>query len=86
MKKRDAPIRANRAYEPPDTFDGTRVPVDPLWPRGLRKKRAALSCWLKGIAPSPGLREWFGHDTARYREFARRYGRNSQATRMRLAS
>ena len=47
--------------------------MDRLWPRGLRKVNAALTCWLKEIAPSPGLREWFGHDSARYREFARRY-------------
>ncbi len=41
--------------------------------RGLRKVNAALTCWLKEIAPSPGLREWFGHDPERYGEFARRY-------------
>ena len=39
----------------------------------LRKVNAALTCWLKEMAPSPGPREWFGHDSARYREFARRY-------------
>ncbi len=73
MKKQDAPIRIKRVYDPPDAFDGARVLVDRLWPRGLGKVNAALTCWLKEIAPSPGLREWFGHDSARYREFARRY-------------
>ena len=47
--------------------------VDRLWPRDLRKERAALSFSLKETAPSPGLREWFGHDPERYGEFARRY-------------
>ncbi len=73
MKKQDAPIRTKRVYEAPDASDGARVLVDRLWPRGLRKVNAALTFWLKEIAPSPGLREWFGHDSARYREFARRY-------------
>ena len=73
MKKQDAPIRIKRAYDPPDASDGTRVLVDRLWPRGLRKEKAALTCWLKEIAPSSGLREWFGHDPERYGEFARRY-------------
>ncbi len=73
MKKQDAPIRIKRVYDPPDASDGTRVLVDRLWPRGLRKENAALTCWLKEIAPSPGLRKWFGHDPERYGEFARRY-------------
>jgi uncharacterized protein YeaO (DUF488 family) len=71
--KRDASIRIKRVYEPPDASDGTRVLVDRLWPRGLRKENAALACWLKEIAPSPELRKWFGHDPERYAEFARRY-------------
>jgi uncharacterized protein YeaO (DUF488 family) len=70
---KDAPIRVKRVYDPADTSDGARVLVDRLWPRGLRKEKAALTCWMKEIAPSPGLRGWFGHDPARYDEFARRY-------------
>ncbi len=73
MKKQHAPIQIKRVYDPPDSADGTRVLVDRLWPRGLRKEKAALFCWLKEIAPSPELRQWFGHDPERYHEFARRY-------------
>ena len=73
MKKENAQIRIRRAYDPPDASDGTRVLVDRLWPRGLRKADAELACWLKEIAPSPGLRQWFGHDPERYAEFARHY-------------
>jgi uncharacterized protein YeaO (DUF488 family) len=73
MKRQAAPIRIKRVYDPPDASDGTRILVDRLWPRGLRKDSASLSLWLKEIAPSPGLREWFGHDPDRYGEFARRY-------------
>ena len=32
-----------------------------------------LTLWLKEIAPSPDLREWFGHDPARWAQFSRRY-------------
>ena len=32
-----------------------------------------MTLWLKEIAPSPQLRKWFGHDPARWTEFARRY-------------
>jgi uncharacterized protein YeaO (DUF488 family) len=29
--------------------------------------------WLKDAAPSDGLRRWFGHDPAKWREFRERY-------------
>jgi uncharacterized protein YeaO (DUF488 family) len=66
-------IRVKRIYDPIGTEDGTRVLVDRLWPRGVRKQSAALSVWLKDIAPSRELRQWFDHDPARWEEFGRRY-------------
>ncbi|MDD1669070.1 MAG: DUF488 domain-containing protein [Methanomicrobiales archaeon] len=66
-------IRVKRVYDPPSADDGTRILVDRLWPRGLPKERAAVHLWLKEIAPSAELREWFGHDPARWEEFRRRY-------------
>ncbi len=66
-------IRIKRAYDPPEPEDGARVLVDRLWPRGLRKEAAALTLWLKDIAPSAALRQWFGHDPSRWDEFVRRY-------------
>jgi uncharacterized protein YeaO (DUF488 family) len=47
--------------------------VDRLWPRGVTKEGARLDLWARDLAPSPGLRTWFGHDPARFREFAERY-------------
>ena len=47
--------------------------VDRLWPRGLSKAKAALDEWCKDVAPSAELRTWYGHDPARFEEFARRY-------------
>ncbi len=65
--------RLKRAYEPPAGSDGTRVLVERLWPRGLRKAVARIDLWLKDIAPSPELRTWYGHDPAKWPEFQQRY-------------
>jgi uncharacterized protein YeaO (DUF488 family) len=53
--------------------DGYRVLVDRLWPRGIAKQDAALDEWAKDLAPGTDLRRWYGHDPARFEEFARRY-------------
>ena len=66
-------IRIKRAYEPASPADGTRVLVDRLWPRGVKKTDAHIAHWLKEVAPSNELRKWFGHDPARWEEFRRRY-------------
>jgi uncharacterized protein YeaO (DUF488 family) len=66
-------IRIKRAYEEPSRSDGLRVLVDRLWPRGLKKEDAAIDQWRKELAPSDGLRRWFGHDPERWQEFRRRY-------------
>jgi uncharacterized protein YeaO (DUF488 family) len=66
-------IRLKRAYQPAAADDGMRILVDRLWPRGLKKSDAAIDRWLKDIAPSTALRQWFAHDPARWPEFRRRY-------------
>lgn len=66
-------VRLKRPYEPPAASDGTRVLIDRLWPRGVRKDAAALDLWLKDIGPSTELRKWFGHEPSRWAEFRRRY-------------
>ncbi len=66
-------IRLKRAYDPPDPEDGERYLVDRMWPRGVAKAEANLSDWLKDLAPSDDLRQWFGHDPERWGEFKRRY-------------
>jgi len=68
-----APVRVRRAYDPPEPADGTRVLVDRLWPRGLRKADACFDAWLKDVAPSTELRKWYAHEPERFEEFARRY-------------
>jgi len=66
-------IKLKRAYEPPAPDDGTRVLVDRLWPRGLKKTNAAIDEWMKEVAPSTTLRKWFAHAPERWPEFRRRY-------------
>jgi uncharacterized protein YeaO (DUF488 family) len=66
-------VRLKRAYEAPAAADGYRVLVDRLWPRGVSRERARLDEWARELAPSSGLRTWFGHDPARFAEFRRRY-------------
>ncbi|MGH8263766.1 MAG: DUF488 domain-containing protein [Steroidobacteraceae bacterium] len=68
-----ADIRVRRIYEKAAKSDGLRVLVDRLWPRGVRKETAALDDWARDLAPSPRLRQWFGHDPKRFAEFRRRY-------------
>lgn len=69
-----AQLQIKRVREPASDRDGARILVDRLWPRGVAKADAALDHWFKGLAPSDGLRTWFGHDPDRFEEFARRYG------------
>jgi uncharacterized protein YeaO (DUF488 family) len=66
-------VRLKRAYEPPAPDDGERILVDRLWPRGVSRGDAALDAWMKDIAPSTALRQWFAHDPARWDMFRDRY-------------
>ena len=66
-------LQIKRVYETPATADGHRVLVDRLWPRGLTKEHAQVDTWLKDLAPSDELRQWFGHDPEKFAEFQKRY-------------
>jgi uncharacterized protein YeaO (DUF488 family) len=71
MKRR--PIKLKRVYERPSAEDGLRVLVDRLWPRGMSKHDAGADLWLKDVAPSAGLRRWYGHDSRRLTQFRDKY-------------
>lgn len=62
-----------RVYEPPLRKDGTRVLVDRLWPRGLTKERAAVDAWLRDLAPSDELRQWYHQRPEAWTLFRKRY-------------
>lgn len=66
-------IKVKRIYEPHAVDDGYRILVDRLWPRGVKKEKADIDLWLKNLAPSTKLREWFGHDPVKWSAFRRKY-------------
>ncbi len=74
-------IRLKRAYEPAGREDGQRFLVERLWPRGVRKQALKLDAWLKDVAPSPPLRQWFGHDPQKWGAFRSRYVRELDSRR-----
>ena len=72
-------IELQRVYDQRPGRRGWRFLVDRLWPRGVRKEDLPLDGWLKDVAPSDGLRRWFGHDPERWDEFVRRYRKELDA-------
>ncbi|HEX7082895.1 MAG TPA: DUF488 family protein [Gaiellaceae bacterium] len=78
-------VRLKRAYDPPAADDGYRVLIDRLWPRGLRKEAVALDEWARELAPSDGLRRWFGHRPERFGAFRTRYVDELRAQQPKLA-
>jgi uncharacterized protein YeaO (DUF488 family) len=58
-------------YEKPEPRDGLRILVDRLWPRGVKKD--AIDLWLKDIAPSNELRNWFHHEEPKWASFRSKY-------------
>lgn len=67
------PIQLRRVYEKPSADEGKRILVERLWPRGLKKEDAHIDEWLKELAPSNGLRIWYGHDPAKWSQFKQKY-------------
>ncbi len=74
-------IRIKRCYEPRERGDGRRILVERLWPRGMKKADLHADAWLKEVAPSTELRQWFGHEVERWGEFKRRYRKELNGNR-----
>ena len=72
-------IRIKRTYEPRARGDGRRILVERLWPRGMKKEALQMYAWVKEVAPSTQLRNWFGHRPERWQEFRRRYKKELRA-------
>ncbi|GAA4908632.1 DUF488 family protein [Tessaracoccus lubricantis] len=74
-------IRTRRVHDhldDPASTEGLVVPVDRLWPRGVRKEALHHDVWAKEVAPSTELRTWFHRLSAqeqdqRFDEFVTRY-------------
>jgi len=74
-------IKLKRVYEPVASSDGSRFLVERLWPRGIKKTALRIDAWLKDVAPSTNLRQWFRHDPKKWDEFQRRYRRELDGNR-----
>lgn len=72
-------ISVKRAQEASAPADGQRLLVDRLWPRGQSKEALRLDGWLKELAPSTELRQWFGHEASKWDAFQKRYFRELDA-------
>jgi uncharacterized protein YeaO (DUF488 family) len=66
-------INLKRAYDEANSTDGSRYLVERLWPRGVKKVSLKIDAWLKTVAPSTELRQWFNHEIPKWSEFRRRY-------------
>lgn len=66
-------LKTVRVYNIGPDYQGYRILVDRLWPRGLCKEVLEPFWWAKDMAPSTQLRKWFGHDPEHFEAFAASY-------------
>ena len=73
-------ISLKRVYEAPSPDDGVRVPVDRLWPRGIRKADLPYDAWPKEITPSPELRKLYHRGEMPFAGFREGYAEELEAS------
>ena len=78
-KRRFCVITIKRVYDAVSLTDGTRLLIERLWPRGVKKTSLKIKSWIKDVAPSTELRQWFRHDPEKWHEFRRRYSAELRA-------
>lgn len=66
-------LKIKRVYTGKEETDGYRVLVDRIWPRGMTKELADVDLWLKDVAPSKELRQFFNHEKEKFPEFKKKY-------------
>ena len=79
-------VTYRRVYDEVSSTDGARVLVDRVWPRGVKKEALDLTEWLRDIAPSTELRQWYSHDPEKFVEFRRRYVAELKSSEHRTAA
>lgn len=52
----------------------------------MTKEAAVIDQWMKEVAPSPALRQWYSHDPEKWPEFQRRYAAELKANEPALAA
>ncbi|MGH9359203.1 MAG: DUF488 domain-containing protein [Terriglobia bacterium] len=66
-------ITLRRVQDPPQTPYARRFLIERLWPRDPKGTALHFEGWLKDVAPSPELCNWFGDDGSKWQEFRGRY-------------
>lgn len=69
------PLKLKRIHQAIEKEDGFRIFIESFWPKDLAKDTQTFDLWLKDIAPSEALLEWFEHHPRRWKEFNSRYGK-----------
>ncbi len=74
-KKRDDinAIQIKHIYDKPAQSDGYRILVERTWPKGLKKEKSKINQWLKEIAPSKTLHQWFLNNPRKWGQFCKQY-------------
>ena len=66
-------IELARVYEIKQPVKPYSFLTDRLWPRGISKERLNGVTWLKEVAPTTELRQWFHANLEHWAEFEQRY-------------
>ncbi|MGH9432038.1 MAG: DUF488 domain-containing protein [Terriglobia bacterium] len=66
-------ITIRRAYDSQETSYVKRFLIERLWPCDRAGVAFHFEGWLRDLAPSHELRNWFGDDRSKWQEFCRRY-------------
>jgi uncharacterized protein YeaO (DUF488 family) len=66
-------IQIKRVYDIPVKKDYCRILIERRWPRGTTKEEAAIDEWVKELAPTEILMNWFDYDPNCWQEFHKRY-------------
>lgn len=66
-------IYTRKALDPLDPGGGVRVLVERDWPEKMQNIIIHADIWLKDLAPSKTLADWFNHDPQKWTEFKTRY-------------
>jgi uncharacterized protein YeaO (DUF488 family) len=68
-----ATITLKRIYDHTQPAAENSFLVDRLWPRGISKERLQGVVWLKSVAPSNELRQWFHKNLEEWPQFTQSY-------------
>lgn len=66
-------IRTKSAFDKKHADDGYRILIEPEWPRGLPKGKAAGADWMRELYPSRNLQDWMRRNPRKAESFRERY-------------